>query len=311
MKKTDFVHLHVHTEYSLLDGLSKIEPLVSRVKELGMKSLAITDHGVMYGVIKFFNTCKEKGIKPIIGCEIYMAHRSRFDKQPKIDADQYHLVLLAKNLTGYRNLMKIVTKAHLEGFYYKPRADIELLKEYHQGLIASSACIEGEIPSLILRNDYQGAKKKAKEFLDIFGKDFYLEIQAHPKIKTQGLANKGLIKISRELGIPLVATNDAHYINADDARAQDALLAIQTQKIITDENRISMLDSPDFYIRSPEEMKTLFKDYPDAIKNTIEIAEKCNLEIPLRAKIYPRFSLPANETAPSYLKKLTYKRLPR
>jgi len=300
----DFVHLHVHTEYSLLDGLSKIKPLVARAKELGMKSLAITDHGVMYGVIKFYNACREAGIKPIIGCEIYMAHRSRFDKQPKIDADQYHLVLLAKNLKGYRNLMKIVTKAHLEGFYYKPRADMKLLKEHHQGLIASTACIEGEIPSLILQNNYQAAKKRAQEFLDIFGKDFYLEIQSHPKIPQQDRANKGVIKLSRELGIPLVATNDSHYIYPKDAEAQDALLAIQMQKKLADKNRLTMFDSPDFYIRPPEEMIEAFPDYPDAIKNTLEISEKCNLEIEIGKWHLPNFKVPKSFTPETYLKKL-------
>jgi len=307
MAKTDFVHLHVHTEYSLLDGLSKIHDLVEKTKQLKMKSIAITDHGVMYGVIKFFNTCKELGIKPIIGCEIYMAQRSRFDKQPKTDADQKHLVLLAKDLKGYRNLMKIVTQSHLEGFYYKPRADMALLAENHQGIIALSACLEGEIPSLILQDNYKAAIKKAKEFLDIFGKDFYLEIQSHPKIAKQDVANKGIIKLSRELGIPLVATNDSHYIDKEDAEAQDVLLAIQTRKTINDPDRLSMLDSPDFYIKTPQEMAEAFSDYPEAIENTVKIAEKCNLEIPIAQKTYPNFPLPANETAASYLRKLTYK----
>jgi len=309
-KKTQFAHLHVHSEYSLLDGLSKIKPLVQKAKELGMNSLALTDHGVMYGAIKFYNTCLEMGIKPITGCEIYVAHRSRFDKQPKIDSDQYHLVLLAKNLTGYHNLLEIVSKAHLEGFYYKPRADIELLREHHEGLVVSSACIAGEIPSLIIRGQYKEAKKKAQEFLDIFGSDFYLEIQHHPKIKNQEIANKGMVKISRDLGIPLIATNDSHYIEPEDAEAQDVLLAIQTRKTIDDPNRLTMLDSPDFYLRSSQEMIKIFKDYPDAIKNTLEVAEKCNLKIPLDQKIYPSFSLPEGETANSYLRKLTRERLP-
>lgn len=306
----DFVHLHNHTEYSLLDGLSQIKPLVEKTKGLGMDALAITDHGVMYGVIKFYNACKAAGIKPIIGCEIYMAHRSRFDKQPKVDADQYHLVLLAKNFEGYQNLMKIVTKAHLEGFYYKPRADMELLKKYSEGLIALTACIEGEVPSLILQNNYQGAKKKTEQLLDIFGDDFYLEIQNHPGLGKQDKANKGIIKLSRELGIPLVATNDDHYINKEDAEAQDALLALQTQKTINDPNRLSMIDCPDFYLKSPQEMAEQFADQPDAVKNTIEIADKCNLEIPIAQPVYPNYPIPAEETAASYLRKLTYERLP-
>ncbi len=309
MAKSNFVHLHVHTEYSLLDGLSKIKPLAKKVKEMGMTSLAITDHGVMYGAIKFYNACREIGIKPIIGCEIYMAHRSRFDKQPKIDADQCHFVLLAKNLEGYRNLMKIVTQAHLEGFYYKPRADIELLKENSQGLIALSACLEGEIPSLIIQDNFKKAKEKAQEFLDIFGEDFYLEIQSHPKIKKQAAANKGVIKISRELGIPLVATNDCHYIIPDDAEAQDALMAIQMQKTLDDKNRLSMLDSPDLYVKSPKEMARVFSDYPDAIKNTVKIAKKCNLEIKTGSWHVPSFDVPENYTPETYLRYLVKKGL--
>jgi DNA polymerase-3 subunit alpha len=307
----EFVHLHNHTEYSLLDGLSKIKELVKKAKELGMKGLAITDHGVMYGVVKFYNTCKEEGIKPITGCEVYMAQRSRFDKQAKIDADQYHLTLLAKNKEGYQNLMKLVTRANLEGFYYKPRIDIELLKEYHQGLIAMSGCLAGELPSLIVKGRQKEAEKRAAELLDIFGEDYYLEIQDHPKIKDQSIANKGLLEISRKLGIPVVATNDVHYVNKEDAEAQDALLAIQTQKQVGDKDRLTMLDSPDFYLRSPQEMEKAFSSYPDALKNTIEITEKCNLEIPLGKKIYPKFSLPKGETADSYLRKLTYERLKR
>lgn len=200
---SDFVHLHVHTEYSLLDGLSKIPELVSRVKELKMTACAITDHGVMYGVIPFYLECLKQDVKPIIGCEIYMAHRSRFDKQPKIDADQYHLLLLAKNFRGYQNLMKLVTQAHLEGFYYKPRADWELLEKYHQGLICSTACIEGEVPALFIQGKDKEAEAVAKKLLGIFEEDFYLEIMSHPKIKGQDLANKKLIALSRKLGIPL------------------------------------------------------------------------------------------------------------
>jgi DNA polymerase III subunit alpha len=311
-KKSDFVHLHNHTEYSLLDGLSQIKPMLTKVKDLGMDSIAITDHGVMYGVIDFYNTCLKFGVKPIIGCEIYMARRSRFDKQPKIDADQYHLILLAKNYQGYQNLMKIVSKAHLEGFYYKPRADIDLLKEFHQGLIATTACLEGEIPSLIVNNNYQGAKKRAEEFLDIFGDDFYLEVQHHPKIKAQQKANKGIVKLSRELGIPLVATNDNHYIDKEDAEAQDALMAIQMQKTIDDPDRLSMLDAPSFYIRPAEEMIDAFTDYPDAIKNTREIADKCNVKIPRGKWRVPPFPIPDEyDSAADYFDYLIEKGLKR
>jgi DNA polymerase-3 subunit alpha len=228
--KRKFVHLHVHTEYSLLDGLCQIPDLVKKTKELGMNALAITDHGVMHGVIPFYNQCRKHGIKPIIGCEIYLAKRSRFDKKPRIDSSQNHLILLAKNMIGYKNLMKIVTKAHLEGFYYKPRADIELLQKYSEGLIASTACIEGTIPSLLLKGQTKKAEKEAQKLHKIFGADFYFEIMHHPKIIKQQQANEKLIKLSRKLGIPLIATNDVHYVNKDDAEAQDALLAIQTKK---------------------------------------------------------------------------------
>jgi len=303
-KKIDFVHLHNHTEYSLLDGLCKIKPLVKKAKELGMKAIAITDHGVMYGVIKFYNACLEIGIKPIIGCEVYLAARSRFDKQPRVDADQAHLVLLAKNFKGYQNLMELVTKAHLEGYYYKPRIDLELLKEHHQGLIASSACLQGQVPNLIMHDKYKEAKKKAQEYLDIFGPDFYLEVMHHPKIKPQEKTNKGIVKLSRELGIPLIATNDVHYIEEEDAEAQDVLLAIQTQKTVDTPGRLTMLDSPDFHLRTPEEMAKIFSELPDALKNTVKIADKCNLKIPIGQKVYPPYSIPKGETAESHLRKL-------
>ena len=304
-----FTHLHVHSEYSLLDGLAKIEDLCSKALELGMDSLALTDHGVMYGAVKFFLTAKEFGIKPIIGMEAYMAARSRFDKQANIDSDRYHLILLAKDEIGYKNLLKLTTLAHLEGFYYKPRVDMELLKKYSQGLVCSSACIEGEIPQLLIKNDPKRAEEKAKEMLEIFGKDFYLELQHHPKIKDQKKANEKLVALSRKLGIPLIATNDVHYVEADDAEAQDALLAVQTQKMIKDENRLSMLSSPDFYLRSQEEMAEAFKAYPEAIKNTREITKKCNLEIPIGKWILPNYPLPEGETANEHLKKLTLERL--
>ena len=305
-----FTHLHVHSEYSLLDGLAKIPKLIAKTAEFGMKSLALTDHGVMYGAVPFYLACQEAEIKPIIGVEAYMAHRSRFDKQPRIDADQYHLVLLAKDNQGYKNLLKLTTIAHLEGFYYKPRLDLEALREHSQGLICLSGCVEGEIPSLIIQNKKGEALKKAGELLEIFGKDFYLEIQSHPKIANQDKANRGLIEISRQLGIPLAATNDVHYVEAGDAEAQDALLAIQTQKKIADKNRLTMLDSPDFYFRSPEEMENLFRDFPDALKNTQEIAQMCNLEIEMGKWILPHYPLPGGKTAESFLQEMVFERLP-
>lgn len=306
-----FTHLHVHSEYSLLDGLAKIPKLIAKTAEYGMKSLALTDHGVMYGAVPFYLACLEAEIKPIIGVEAYMAHRSRFDKQPRIDADQYHLVLLAKDNEGYKNLLKLTTIAHLEGFYYKPRLDLEALREHSQGLICLSACVEGEIPSLIIQDKKGEALKKAGELLEIFGKDFYLEIQSHPKIANQDKANRGLVEISRQLGIPLVATNDVHYVEAGDAEAQDALLAIQTQKKIADKKRLTMLDSPDFYFRSPEEMESLFKDFPDALENTQEIALRCNLEIEIGRWILPHYPLPVGETGEKYLRQRVAEELPK
>ncbi|MFC1727697.1 DNA polymerase III subunit alpha, partial [Patescibacteria group bacterium] len=304
-----FTHLHVHTEYSLLDGLSKIDELMAKAMEFGMDSIAITDHGVMYGAVKFFTKAREFGLKPIIGVEAYVAARSRFDKQADIDSDRFHLILLAKNMTGYRNLLKLVTYAHLEGFYYKPRIDMELLEKHSDGLVATSACLDGEVPQLILQRKYKQAENKALELQEIFGKDFYLEIQSHPKIDKQEKANLGVIKISRKLGIPLVATNDVHYVSADDAEAQDALLAVQTQKLVTDTDRLSMLDSPDFYLKSQEEMIDIFQDYPDAIENTRKISRACNVEIPIGNWILPNYPLPDDESAEEHLRKMTDDRL--
>ncbi|TSC53686.1 MAG: DNA polymerase III subunit alpha [Microgenomates group bacterium LiPW_31] len=304
-----FTHLHVHSEYSLLDGLAKIDKLFAKALELGMDSLALTDHGAMYGAVKFYLTAKEFGLKPIVGMEAYMATRSRFDKQVDMDSDRYHLILLAKNEAGYRNLIKLTTLAHLEGFYYKPRIDMEILHQYSEGLIATSACLDGEIPQLLIQNKEKQAEEKAHQFQEIFAKDFYLEIQHHPRQEGQEEVNKKIIALSRKLGIPLVATNDVHYVEADDAEAQDALLAVQTQKMIKDKNRLSMIDSPDFYLRSQEEMADAFKDYPDAIENTRKISRECNLEIPVGKWILPNYPLPEGETAKEHLKKLTYERL--
>jgi DNA polymerase-3 subunit alpha len=305
-----FVHLHVHSEYSLLDGLAKIPDLVKKAKELGMEAIALTDHGAMYGAIKFYNKAKEAGIKPIIGVEAYMAKNSRFDKVAGEDNDQYHLILLAKDNLGYHNLMKLVTKANLEGFYYKPRLDMELLREYHEGLIASSACLGGVIPSLLRQGRPEEARKKAKELAEIFGEDFYLEIMDNT-IPEQKKINKELVKLSREMGIPLIATNDIHYLSKEDAEAQDALLAIQTQKKITDKNRLTMVQWPDFYLKSSEEMAAAFREYPDALQNTVKIAEKCHVEIPTGKMIFPVFPIPEGETSESYFKKRVFEELPR
>jgi len=304
----DFVHLHVHTEYSLLDGLSKIKPLVARAKELGMKSLAITDHGVMYGVIEFYKECRKQGIKPIIGVEAYMAQRSRFDRNVNQDRDRSHLLLLAKDQTGYKNLIKLVSLSHLEGFYYKPRIDWELLNRYHQGLICTTACVEGTVPQLILRGQKQKAEEATKRLLDIFGADFYLEIQKHPGLKAQDEANRGIIELSRKFGIPLIAGNDAHYLEKKDAFAQDVLLMINTQKTVKDRDRLSMIDVPDFYLKSREEMIEQFRDYPEAITNTLRVSEKCNLEIQIGKWHFPPIALANKETAEEKLRRETFEK---
>ncbi len=306
----DFVHLHVHSEYSLLDGLVKIPQLLAKAKSYGMKALALTDHGAMYGAFKFYLQAKDLGIKPIIGLEAYVAKRSRFDKEVNIDHDRYHLILLAKNLKGYKNLIKLTTKAHLEGFYYKPRIDSQLLEEYAEGLIALSACLEGEIPSYLKQNEDEKAEKKIKEYLEIFGEgNFYLELQHHLNIPLQDLVNKKLVVLSRKLGVPLVATNDVHYLEKEDAEAHEILLCIQTQRSILEKNRpLSMINSPDFYFRSPQEMQGIFIQYPESITNTLEIAQKCNLEIPYGTWILPHFPVPDNQSAETYLRKLTYEK---
>lgn len=308
---TDFVHLHTHTEFSLLDGLAKIPDLLNRTKELGMDSLAITDHGAMYGVVKFFLKAREAGIKPIIGVEVYQAARSRFDKQQGIDSDQYHLVLLAQNNTGYHNLMKLVSHAHLEGYYYKPRIDLKVLRDHSEGLIGLSACLSGEVPHLLLTNQIDQAEKKAREYMEIFGEgNFFLELQKHPKIPEQDKVNLKMVELSGKLGLPMVATNDIHYINAEDAYAQDILLCVQTQHTMLEPKRpLSMLSSPDFYMRSVEEMKGLFIQYPEAVENTVKIAQKCNVEIELGKWILPHFDVPEGESPNSILKKTAKERI--
>jgi len=301
----DFVHLHVHTEYSLLDGASRIKSLIARAVELGMKSVAITDHGVMYGVIDFYKEAIRNNIKPIIGCEVYTARRSRFDKQANIDSDQGHLILLAKNNTGYKNLMKIVSAGFTEGFYYKPRIDMEVLERYSEGIIALSACLSGDIPTALLNGDYENAKNIALKFNNIFGQgNFYLELQMNG-IEEQNIVNQKLVKLGKELGLPLVATNDVHYINRADAKAQEILLCIQTGKNINDEDRMQF-SSEDFYFKSAEEMSELFKNLPEALENTSKIAEQCNVELEFNKLHLPKFEVPENEEPYAYLRKLCY-----
>ncbi len=298
-----FTHLHVHTEYSLLDGSNKIKECVNRVKELGMDACAITDHGVMYGVIDFYRAAKEAGIKPILGCEIYVAPGSRFDKEPGGEERYHHLVLLAENREGYANLMKIVSIGFTEGYYYKPRVDKEILRKYHKGIIALSACLAGEVPRLIEKGLIEEAKEMTKTYRDIFGEgNYFLELQDHG-ISAQQTVNSVLLTFSRELGIPLVATNDVHYTYAEDAKAHDVLLCIQTAKKVQDTDRMRY-DGGQYFIKSEEQMRALFPYAQEAIDNTAKIAERCNVEIVFGEQKLPHFEVPEGETSWSYLNKL-------
>jgi DNA polymerase-3 subunit alpha len=325
---TRFVHLHTHTEYSLLDGLSSISPLISFVKNHGMDSIAITDHGAMYGAIEFYKEAIKQNIKPIIGIEAYMTNGDMKEKTERGKTQNFHLILLAKNDEGYKNLMKLTSTSHLDGYYYKPRFDRVTLEKYSKGLVCTSACPLGEIGQALIQEDYKLAKKTAEWFLDIFDKDYYLEIQRHnfdkwvsetniPEVKRSLITvsdnskkvEQGVIKLSRDLGIPIVATNDAHYIGEKDAKAQDALVCIATGKTISDTNRMRYIDTPDFYIKTPEEMSLIFKDLPDALENTIEVAKKCNLEISLGKWFFPKFDLPHGKTPDDYLRELSKEKL--
>ncbi len=303
-----FTHLHVHTEYSLLDGMCRIPQLVARAKELGMDSLAITDHGVMYGAIQFYQTAKAAGIKPIIGCEVYVAPDSRLSRNAG-DKNYHHLILLAKNLTGYRNLIQLTTKAHLEGYYYRPRLDRELLREYHQGLIALSACIAGEVPQFILQGRMDEARRSALWYKETFG-DFYFEIQRHPMPELERI-NQRLIPLGNELGIPLLATNDAHYLNEEDASTHDLLLCIGTNSTVTDEKRPKKMSGPYFYLKSPQEMIELYRDIPEAVENAGRIADMCNLKLDFNRLHLPEIELPAGKTADEFLSDLCHEGLPR
>ena len=309
---SDFVHLHTHSEYSLLDGLGKLDHLIERAKSFGMDSLAITDHGAMYGSFKFYLKAKAAGIKPIIGVETYVARRSRFDKEQKLDTEPYHLVLLAKNETGYKNLLKLVTQAHLEGFYYKPRVDWELLTKYHEGLICLSACLQGQVPQLLRSNQDQEAEEVAKKYSELFGPHhYYIELQRHPAIPECDAVNEKLVALARKLGLPIVATNDVHYVDAEDSEAQEILLCVQTQQTIKDKNRkMSMIGSPDFYMRSPSEMNDLFIQYPEAIENTTRIAAMCDIQLSVGKWILPSYPLADGQTPEEHLAKLVEERLP-
>ncbi len=321
-----FVHLHSHTQYSLLDGLSKIPQLVKKVKGLGMDALAITDHGVMYGAIEFYKECKEAGIKPIIGVETYVAKRSHKDKEAKLDAEPFHLTLLAKNYQGYLNLMKLMTIAQVDGYYYRPRVDKELLKKYHEGLIALSGCPSGEFIRSLDELGLKKAEEAAKSYLEIFGEgNYYLELQKHPygeaaqngadenikkdqqkMAKLQNLTWQAVVELSEKLGIPPVATNDFHYIEKTDAEAQDILLCVQTGKFVTETDRLRMIDCPDYFVKSPEEMEDDFKEIPQALDSTIKIADMVNIEIPLGVARFPVFEASEGKTSMEVLKEKTY-----
>lgn len=305
----EFTHLHVHTEYSLLDGSNKIKEYVARVKELGMDSAAITDHGVMYGVIDFYRAAREAGINPILGCEVYVAPGSRFDREVGSGDDRYyHLVLLAENNQGYSNLMKIVSKAFVEGFYYKPRVDLELLEKYHEGIIALSACLAGEVARYLARGMYEDAKFAALRYQDIFGKgNFFLELQDHG-ISEQQTVNQQLLRMHRETGIDLVATNDVHYTMAEDAEPHDVLLCLQTQKKLSDENRMRY-EGGQYYVKSPEEMARLFPYALEALENTHRIAERCHVEIEFGVTKLPKYDVPDGFTSWEYLNKLCHEGL--
>ena len=298
-----FVHLHVHSEYSLLDGANRIKDLPVRAKELGMDSIALTDHGVMYGAIDFYKACKKEGIKPIIGCEVYVAPRGRFDKEPNIDNKYNHLILLAKNNEGYKNLIKLVSIGFTDGYYYKPRIDLEVLEQYHEGLICLSACLAGSINQAILNGDMEKAEEIALWFKNIFKDDYYLELQNNG-IKEQVLVNQKLVQIGRKLNIPLVGTNDAHYLKKEDAYNHEVLLCIQTGKTMNDIDRMRF-ETDELYLKSPEEMIDYFSNLPEVIENTVKIAEKCNVEFEFGNTILPNYEVPEEfETHYDYFKKL-------
>ena len=299
-----FVHLHVHSEFSLLDGASRVKDLPVRAKELGMDAIAITDHGVMFGAIDFYKACKANDVKPIIGCEVYVAPRTRFDKEAGIDNKYNHLILLAKNNNGYKNLSKLVSLSFLDGYYYKPRVDKELLEKYHEDLICCSACLAGEVPQAILQNDMQKAEESAMWFKNLFGEDYYLEVQAN-SMREQIMVNQKLVTLARKLDIPLVATNDAHYLREEDYYNHEVLLCVQTGKRMTDEDRMSF-STNDFYIKSPDEIEEYFSNLPEVLENTVKIAEKCNVEFEFGNTILPNYDVPEEfETHYDYIKYLT------
>ncbi|MCD7748826.1 MAG: DNA polymerase III subunit alpha, partial [Oscillospiraceae bacterium] len=306
-----FVHLHVHSEYSLLDGACRISEMAEYAKGLGQTALAITDHGVMYGAVAFYKACQAAGIQPIIGCEVYVAPRSLTDKEHGLDSNYSHLILLCKNQTGYHNLCELVSRGFVDGFYVKPRIDWPLLHQHAEGLICLSGCVAGEIPQKLIAGDYEAAKAKALELAELFGPEgFYLEIQDHG-IPEERQAAQGILRIHRETGIPLAVTNDAHYLRREDSRLQDVLMCIQMGKTVDDPDRMRF-NSQELYLKSEEEMRALFPDLPEAYDNTVKIAEQCRFDFEFGHYHLPRFQLPEGETDGfAYLQKLCYEGLAR
>ena len=299
-----FVHCHLHTEYSLLDGAARIEPLVKAAAAMGMPALAITDHGAMYGVVEFYLQARQHGLKPLIGVEAYVAPRRHTDRDPKLDAAPSHLVLLATDLQGYRNLLRLTTHAHLDGFYYKPRIDRELLARHHQGLVALSGCLQGEVTRALLRDDYRAAREIAAAYRDIFGPDgFFLEVQDHG-LPEQRVNIQGMRRLAADLGVRLVATNDVHYVRRDEAEAQDALMCIQMNVTLEATDKPRMGAVPEFYLKSPVEMAQRFAELPEALRTTVEIAERATVELELGRPKLPHFPVPEGETPDSYLRRL-------
>lgn len=300
----DFVHLHLHTDFSLLDGLGKIDQYMRRAREVGMGSLAITDHGALYGAINFYQAARRAGVKPIVGVETYVAPRGRRSKSDRVDAENYHLVLLAKNEVGYKHLIRLVSLAHLEGLYYKPRVDRDLLREYAEGLICLSACLAGEVPRQLVAGNYEQARETARSYRDMFGEEnYFLELQHHPSIPEQAIVNQGVIELAKELGLPLVCTADVHYVDREDAAIQDVLIAIQTGKTLDDPKRLKMTGDSN-YFRSPAEMSELFAAVPEAVRNTGLIAARCELEIKTGVWVLPHYPVPPPKSAAEYLREL-------
>ena len=305
----DFVHLHIHTEYSLLDGACRIDQLMDRVKECGQTAIACTDHGVMYGCVQFYKAAKKAGIKPIIGCEVYVATRTRFDKVNKIDGNN-HLILLCKNETGYKNLIKMVSAAFTEGFYSKPRVDKQLLEQYHEGLICLSACLAGEIPQAILAGDYERAKSSALWYRDLFGEgNYYIELQDHG-LEEDTIVLPQLIKLARETGIPMAATNDSHYLRREDAKMQSILLCIQTGKTMQDADKMEF-QTDEFYVKTTDEMYDLFAMVPEACENTQKIADQCNFDFDFGHTKIPYYKAPNGMDNQAFFEKLCWEGLER